>query len=117
MPGPGLLLSIALNRAPGPGLFLRCGNCGTVAGQPAAPILFKHQITITSRDHGEISPVEWICPACGATGPIAADEIMSSDTPITCRRTFLCRYHWAVPAVLSRVTCPRCGTTQPGPAA
>jgi len=117
MPGPGTLLSIAMNRDPGPGLFLRCGNCGTIAGQPAAPIRFKHHMTITRRHGGETSPVEWICPACGATGPIGTDEIISNDTTVTCRRTFLCRYRWAVPAILTQVTCPRCGTTQPGPAA
>ena len=83
MLGIGLLLSIAMNRGdPGPPLFLHCSNCGTIAGQPGTPSSLKHQLTITRQHGSETTPVEWICPACGTTGPIGADEIPPNDTTV-----------------------------------
>jgi len=111
----GMLISIVLNRGLNPASYLRCSQCGTIAGEPDRQFLLRTSTRI-SREHGaEQGPPEWICPGCGATGPIGSDEMIASDATVRCRRTFLCRHAWQVPAALMQVTCPRCYTRQPGP--
>lgn len=65
---------------------------------------------------GATTPPEWHCPSCDRSGPIVTGQLLPNDTPVTCRRTFICRYAWNVPARLTTMTCPRCYTIQPGPA-
>ncbi|MEU4576004.1 hypothetical protein [Nonomuraea sp. NPDC023979] len=111
------LIAIALNRRlNGDPQFLRCDQCGIIAGQPDTPIRFRHVWSVSRRHGHETLPVEWICPGCGAIAPLATTDELVSDTVATCRRTVLCRYRWAVPSSLREITCPRCYTTQPGPA-
>jgi Phage integrase family len=119
-----MLISIALNRnLDGESQFIRCGTCGTcgtcgiIAGQPGSPIRTLHNWSISRRYGEQVMPVEWICPGCQTISPFGTDdEVLPNDTPVRCRRTFLCRHVWDVPSVLPEITCPRCYTTQPGPA-
>lgn len=113
-----LLLAIAVNRdLAGEDHYVRCARCGTIAG-PAdgAPLITITQVSL-GPDPGSLqTPPEWICPSCGRIGPLEIGELLVNDTTVRCRHTFLCRYTWRAPAAVATVTCPRCYTTQPGPA-
>src|SRR5262249_60125787 len=55
------------------------------------------------------------CPGCGRDGPFRAGEVLANDTIVACRHRWICRYSWTAPGAVAAVTCPRCGTVQPGP--
>jgi hypothetical protein len=119
--GVALLISIALNRdLDGDPSYVRCARCGTAAGSlEGAPLITLVQFRVGPggpHDHTE-TPPEWTCPSCGRAGPLEVGELLENDAVMVCRRRWICRYEWRVPAILEAVTCPRCYTRQPGPAA
>jgi hypothetical protein len=65
----------------------------------------------------ENAPPEFTCPSCGRDGPLVQGELLAADTTVHCRRRWICRYSWPVPAAMPRMVCPRCVTAQPGPGA
>jgi hypothetical protein len=114
-----MLVSILLNRhLNGDPEHVRCARCGHIADQFEAPMRTSSSFTVSQGRplDGYQMPPEWTCPSCGRTGPMEAGELLSNDTPLRCRRRFLCRYTWKVPNVVTAMTCPRCYTRQPGPA-
>lgn len=113
-----MLIDIALNRnLVGDPRWIRCARCGTIGSEGSMRIQTK-----TRYRHGQLvdyiqTPPEWTCPGCGRGGPLEVGELLTNDTLVRCRRTFLCRYVWKVPGSLRTVVCPRCCTEQPGPGA
>jgi hypothetical protein len=113
-----MLISIALNRSmPSDPRWIRCTRCKTIGSDGTMRFCgsstYRHGQPVDSIE----TPPEWTCRACGRAGPLEVGELLPNDTLAHCRRTFLCRYTWKVPADLTTITCPRCHTTQPGPAA
>ncbi|MFC5833142.1 hypothetical protein [Nonomuraea insulae] len=115
-----MLISIALNRRlSGDTRYVRCAACGTTASQLEAPLRVSVRFT-TVDGHlvdGDQTPPEWTCPSCGRTGPLQVGELLPNDTLTRCQHRHLCRCRWKVPGNTTVVTCPRCYTVQPGPAA
>lgn len=115
-----LLLSIVMNRRlTGDPQFIQCGQCGAIASDLGGARMrtITHIRIVNGRVvDGTTTPPEWECSSCGRSGPLVVGELLANDTWVACRRTFLCRYAWTVPASLTTMTCPRCYTRQPGPA-
>ncbi|MFC5753610.1 hypothetical protein [Actinomadura rugatobispora] len=97
--------------------WIRCAQCANIGSDGTMRIwsstTYRHGQPVDSIQ----TPPEWTCRTCGRAGPLEIGELLPNDTPVSCRRTFLCRYAWKVPSSLTTMTCPRCYTTQPGPAA
>lgn len=115
-----MLILIALNRnLVGEPVYLRCANCGTCASSlEGAALRTSHRFTTRAGSviDSTTTPPEWECPNCGRQGPLEVGEELANDTTMRCRRRFLCRYSWRVPATVTTVTCPRCYTVQSRPA-
>jgi hypothetical protein len=113
----GMLLSIVVNRRiGGDPRYVRCGECGMEASElEGAPLRYLSTTTVRRDGSGEttVMPLEWACPRCGRSGPLAVGELLPAGTEVRCRRSFVCRYRWKVPAGVATVTCPRCYTRQP----
>jgi ssDNA-binding Zn-finger/Zn-ribbon topoisomerase 1 len=113
------LIALALNRSlSGEDRYIKCTRCNTMASAlEGAPLLISASIQVAPTSLRQtITPPEWICPACGRSGPLEVGELLVNDTAVKCRRRWICRYTWTVPSTLAVMTCPRCRTVQPGPA-
>jgi hypothetical protein len=100
---------------------VRCARCHEIH----AELVDGHFLTIatftmrkTAGGHAMTdrlqTPEEWVCP-CGRRAPLEVGELLENDAPVHCRRRWICRNQWRVPAELDRMTCPCCWTDQPGP--
>ncbi len=96
------------------GHHVRCSQCGTIAGPFDGSPLWVSAIVQLARDYGDTPPA-FRCPGCGRDGPLRAGEVLANDTLVACRHRWICRHRWTAPGAVAAVTCPRCGTVQPGP--
>lgn len=113
-----MLLSILLNRdLAGDPEYVQCARCRHITASFEAPMRTRSSFTVSRGrpSEGYVMPPEWTCPSCGRTGPLETGELLSNDTSVRCRRTFLCRYSWTATGIAATVTCPRCYTRQRGP--
>jgi len=111
-----LVCNIARHRkvAGGEAHHLRCSRCGTIAGPFEGSPLWVSAIAQLAREYGE-TPPGFRCPGCGRDRPLSVGEVLANDTIVCCRHRWICRFSWRAPAAVAAVTCPRCGTVQPGP--
>ncbi len=96
------------------GHHVRCWQCGTIAGPFEGSPLWVSAIAQLARDYGD-TPPGFRCPGCGRDGPLRPGEVLANDTAVACRHRWICRHRWSAPGAVAAVTCPRCGTVQPGP--
>jgi hypothetical protein len=96
------------------GHHVRCSQCGTIAGPFEGSPLWVSAIAQLARDYGD-TPPGFRCPGCRRDGPLRPGEVLANDTVVACRHRWICRHSWTAPGAVAAVTCPRCGTVQPGP--
>ena len=96
------------------GHHVRCSQCGTIAGPLEGSPLWVSAIAQLAREYGETPPI-FRCPGCGRDGPLRPGEVLANDTVVAWRHRWICRHRWTAPGAVAAVTCPRCGTVQPGP--
>lgn len=120
------LLDIAMNwtvRGEDPP-HVRCRRCGAIHSEGAGGGHFLTTASFTVQQTAEgqavsdslTTPAEWVCP-CGRRSPLEIGELLTNDTPVSCRRRWICRNRWRVPGEVTQMTCPCCWTDQAGPAA
>lgn len=102
---------------------VRCVRCHEIHSEGPGGGAFRVMatITMTRTDDGMAvtdslqTPAEWMCP-CGRQAPLELGELLVNDTTVSCRRRWVCRNRWRVPAEAKQIICPCCWTDQPGPA-
>jgi len=114
--------------------YIHCDACAAPTPHHAEVQIFS----VTSRDPTFLaSPPEVVCGICCSVHPRVVDDEPPLDTELTCAargpypwpvRRFLpdrwfsrrwlgaCAHRFWVPAAATTVLCPRCATTQSGPA-
>lgn len=97
-------------RSAGQPAYPRCSACGHVADPHGpAPGSMRLHLSLT-REHGaEATPHEWICPACGRSAPLSAEDYATATVARRCRRLY-CRFTWKAPTAVRTPACPRCRT-------
>lgn len=100
---------------------VRCARCHEIYSEgTGGRFLTTATFTMRTRPEGSTTtdaiqtPAEWVC-SCGRKAPLEIGELLTNDTMVQCRRRWICRNRWQVPAGLEWMTCPCCWTAQPGP--